>query len=220
MNFNSPFLHPAVLNSYNKVERTAMVSIAGLTDGTPNGITAMVAYPIGDDDLDTERELIPGADVWVFFEQGDMTMPVVAFYRRHGKGRAVTDVRRIRQENIELLARSTINLDAKDVINITAETINISAKMVNINADNVNITGKKTHIKASSGLTIDADIQHTGMLNTNGSIAATGTMTAIGNIKTTGTMEATQNVIGGGVSLKSHKHGGVETGGGSTGAPR
>ena len=79
-------MHPATLVSYDKEMRTAKVTIKGLTDGVDEGITAMLAYPIGDDDLDTERELIAGADVWVFFEQGDTTMPVIAFYRRHGQG--------------------------------------------------------------------------------------------------------------------------------------
>ncbi len=135
-----------------------MVSIAGLTDGVPEGIHAMIAYPIGDDDLDTERELIAGADVWVFFEQGDTTMPVVAFYRRHGKSRAVTDVRRIRQKNIELLARSRATIKATDLIEIAGDTVTINAVNMTINADN---------------LTVNADIKHTGNQKTTGKITAT-----------------------------------------------
>lgn len=212
MNLTSAYLMPAILVSYDKVNRTAMVNIPGLTDGEPNGIGAMIAYPVGDDDLDTERELIPGADVWVFFENGDTTMPVIAFYRRHGKGRAVTDVRRIRQKNIELLARSTVNIDATDLVNINAKTINISA-------DNINMTAKTMTITASNKLVINANIQHTGNLNTIGSISVTGTMTTQGDITTIGSVNATQDVKSGGVSLKSHRHGGVETGGGTTSGP-
>lgn len=153
----SPYFLPAVLVSYDQNERTAMVSIPGLTDGAPEGIPAMLAYPIGDDDLDTERELIPGADVWVFFEKGDPTMPVIAFYRRHGRGRAVTDVRRIRQENIELLARDrvTINGDA----------------LVEVNGETITLTGQTIVIKASQVI-IEGDISHKGNQSTQGTIAA------------------------------------------------
>lgn len=155
MSHNSPYMHPAQLVSYDKTNRTAKVSITGLTDGVSEGITAMIAYPIGDDDLDTERELIKGADVWVFFEQGDTSMPVIVFYRRHGKGQAVVDVRRIRQENIELLARASITLSAKDFINVKAAKINIEGQ--------VNITG---------------DINHIGSQKISGSVRASGDVKA------------------------------------------
>lgn len=155
MSFISPYMKPAKIVSYDKIERTAQVTIAGLTDGLNEGITALLAYPIGDDDQDTERELIAGADVWVFFEEGDTTMPVVAFYRRHGKGRAVVDVRRIRQENIELLARANMTLKANDIMSIEAKEIHIKAKV-----------------------SIDGDITHAGNQVTTGNQTVNGLMTA------------------------------------------
>ncbi|STY95204.1 hypothetical protein [Moraxella atlantae] len=103
----TPYFYPAKLLSYDKHKRTAKISIAGLTDGASDGLTALLAYPIGDDDKDTERELLAGADCWVFFENGDMACPIIAFYRSHSEG-AMVDVRRIRQANIELLARQNI----------------------------------------------------------------------------------------------------------------
>lgn len=193
MSFVSPYMHPAKLISYDKVNRTAKVSIAGLTDGVEGGITAMLAYPIGDDDFDTERELLDGADVWVFFEQGDTTMPVIAFYRRHGQGRAVVDIRRIRQENIEVLARSAITLDAKDLVHIKAKTITIDATTVNLNASNFNVTAETS---------------------------VNGNSTSYGNQTINGSVSATGDIKAGGISLKSHKHGGVDTGGGSTSGPQ
>ncbi|WP_296405015.1 hypothetical protein [Psychrobacter sp.] len=152
----SPYFHPAKLISYDKIKRTAKVGIVGLTDGVPEGITAMLAYPIGDDDLDTERELKAGADIWVFFEQGDTSMPVIAFYRRHGEG-AVVDTRRIRQENIELLARAQITLSAANLIAMSAQSVTIDAQSMTINADN---------------LSINAAINHSGDQNTSGTITA------------------------------------------------
>ncbi|WP_198331472.1 hypothetical protein [Psychrobacter aquimaris] len=193
MSLVSPYIHPAKLISYDNTNRTAKVSIAGLTDGVEEGITAMIAYPIGDDDMDTERELLAGADVWVFFEQGDTTMPVIAFYRRHGQGRAVVDIRRIRQENIEVLARSAITLDAKDLVHIKAKTITIDATTVNLNASNFNVTAETS---------------------------VNGNSTSYGNQTINGSVSATGDIKAGGISLKSHKHGGVDTGGGSTSGPQ
>ena len=165
MSVISPYFHPAKLVSYDKANRTAKVTVAGLTDGVPEGITAMLAYPIGDDDLDTERELIAGADVWVFFEQGDTSMPVIAFYRRHGGGSAVVDVRRIRQSNIELLARARITLTAKDLIEMQAKSVTIDATTVTINANTMNVS---------------ANINHTGNQSTSGTITATGDVKGAG----------------------------------------
>lgn len=151
--------YPAKIISYNAKERTANVSISGLTDGLDEGLKALLAYPIGDDDLDTERELLAGTDVWVFFENGDQHAPVVAFYRSHGTGRAVVNCRRIRQENIELLARRNLTLTAGDVASITAKTINLVAEKINI----------------------DGDITHNGNQNTTGTI--TGTNDVVGGGK-------------------------------------
>ncbi len=209
MSFISPYMHPAKLISYDKINRTAKVSIAGLTDGVSEGITAMLAYPIGDDDLDTERELLAGADVWVFFEQGDTSMPVIVFYRRHGQGQAAVDVRRIRQENIELLARAKVTIDAKDLVSIKAKTINITGE--------VNITGNVTH-KGDSSQTGHASIK--GDQAINGGHTVTGESVSHGNQTINGTITATGDIKSAGVSLKSHKHGGVETGGGSTSTPQ
>ena len=120
--------------SYNGKSRTARVSIPTLTDGISDGITATFAYPVGHDDKDTEIQILAGADCYVFFEQLDPASPVIFAYSSHGVG-AVVDVRRIRQENIELLAKTNINIQA-NTINVEADTV-------------VNIVGA-THIKLTS----------------------------------------------------------------------
>lgn len=210
MSHISPFFHPAKLVSYDKRGRTAKVTIEGLTDGLPEGITAMLAYPIGDDDLDTERELLAGADVWVFFEQGDTSMPVVAFYRRHGQGRALVNVRRIRQENIELLARTSITLDAKDFIHVRAKTINIDADTLNITAE-TNVKGAINQI---------GDYFITGDHTVNGSQTVNGESIAYGNQTVNGSIYSTVDIKAGNISVRYHLHSGVETGGGNTGTPK
>ena len=217
MSFVSPYMHPAKLISYDKANRTAKVTIAGLTDGVEEGITAMLAYPIGDDDLDTERELIPGADVWVFFEQGDTSMPVIAFYRRHGQGLATVDIRRIRQKNIEVLARSTITLDAKDFIHIKAKMVNIDASTVNLKASNFNITAE-TNVKGDIGQIGNYSMQ--GNQSIAGNQTINGDSTSYGNQTINGSVSATVDITSNGISLNSHKHGGVDTGGDSTSVPQ
>jgi len=131
---NKSFLgdYPATIVSYDADGRTARVSIPSVTDGLPDGITTTFAYPVGDDDKDTEREILAGAECYIFFLQGDPSSPVIWAYRSHGKG-AVVDTRRIRQENIELLARTNITVKAKTIEIDGSEVVNIhSAAQVNL----------------------------------------------------------------------------------------
>ncbi|GAA5003279.1 hypothetical protein GCM10023206_06810 [Acinetobacter puyangensis] len=100
--------------SYDASNRTAKVHIFGLTDGASEGLTATFAYPVGDDDRDTERQIVLQNDVYVFFEGGDEARPVIAFYSSHGSGNT-TDIRRIRQKNIELLATAKVAIAAPEI---------------------------------------------------------------------------------------------------------
>lgn len=104
----------AKILSYDAESRTAKIHIPGLTDGAIEGLTATFAYPVGDSDKDTEREILEGEDVYIFFENNEQSRPVIAFYSSHGTG-AVVDTRRIRQENIELLARSKVHVEAPTI---------------------------------------------------------------------------------------------------------
>jgi phage baseplate assembly protein gpV len=171
----------AKILSYDAAKRTAQVHIHGLTDGASQGLTATFAYPVGDDDRDTERQIVLGNDVYVFFEDGDESCPVIAFYSSHGTG-AMVDKRRIRQKNIELLATTKAYIDAPTI-----------------------------HLKGN--VIIDGDVTHTGNTTHNGNTSQTGNQT------TTGTITGTTNVIGGGKSLATHTHGGVQNGNGSTSPP-
>ncbi|OTG87876.1 hypothetical protein [Acinetobacter sp. ANC 3813] len=122
----------ATILSYDAAARTARISIPTVTDGLDEGIIATFAYPVGDDDKDTEREILAGAECYIFFLQGQPEAPVIWAYRSHGKG-AVIDTRRIRQENIELLARTNITAKAKTIEVDGSEVVNIhSAVQVNI----------------------------------------------------------------------------------------
>lgn len=148
--------YPAKIISYDSQSRTCRVSIEPFTRGSSDGKVAKIAYPIGHDDLDTEIYLQSGMDVYVFFEMGQLSSPVVAFCRSHGVG-AVQDVRRIRQKRIELIAEEIV-LDAS-------------------------------------------------------------TVKATGNVDVDDTVTANSDVIGGGISLKTHPHGGIRSGSGTTTPP-
>ncbi|MGA8882808.1 MAG: hypothetical protein WB445_04205 [Acinetobacter sp.] len=139
----------AKILSYSAKSRTAKVHIHGMTDGASDGLTATFAYPVGDSDKDTEREILAGEDVYVFFENGEESRPVIAFFSSHGEN-AVVDTRRIRQENIELLARSNIKVQAKVIEVDGSETVNIhgavqinlrSEAKVSISAPQISING-------------------------------------------------------------------------------
>lgn len=53
-----------------------------------------------------------------------------------------------------------------------------------------------------------------------GGVEIDGDVTINGNGNATGSFTAGQDVVGGGISLKNHKHAGVQTGGGLTGIPQ
>lgn len=153
-------LKRAKILSYTANPRTAQVHIHGLTDGASEGLTATFAYPVGDDDKDTEREILANADVYVFFEDGNEERPVIAFYCSHGVG-AVVDTRRIRQKNIEVLARSKILMTAKEEMEVETPTLTIRA--------NIKIIG---------------DIEHEGNTEQTGDTTSTGVVTGKAGVRT------------------------------------
>ncbi|MEQ1511666.1 MAG: phage baseplate assembly protein V [Lysobacteraceae bacterium] len=54
----------------------------------------------------------------------------------------------------------------------------------------------------------------------NGPLTVNGDVEIIGDTHCTGTATVDTDVIGGGISLKTHRHGGVQSGGGTTGVPQ
>lgn len=119
----------AKILSYDKESRTAQVHIHGLTDGFEGGLTATFAYAVGEDDRDTEIKILGNSnqlpDVFVFFEGGEHDAPIIAFFSSHGSDNA-QDIRRIKQENIEILAKQHIQIESETLI-IKANTRFIGA---------------------------------------------------------------------------------------------
>lgn len=69
--------------------------------------------------------------------------------------------------------------------------------------------GATVSITAPGGVTITAD----------SGVAITGDVSISGDVTVTGTLTADTDVVGGGKSLKGHKHGGVAAGGAQSGPP-
>ncbi|MFP3821939.1 hypothetical protein SB658_24895, partial [Bacillus sp. SIMBA_008] len=62
-------------------------------------------------------------------------------------------------------------------------------------------------------ITADGGVTITGPVTIKGDTAITGQVTI------TGKAEVSEDVVGGGISLKQHKHGAVQPGGGTSGPP-
>lgn len=74
---------------------------------------------------------------------------------------------------------------------------------------------------------LEVDVQGDSIINVAGETTLTSNGTTInsaveinGNVEVIGTVTATVDVVGGGKSLKTHKHTGVQTGGGVSGPPQ
>jgi len=81
------------------------------------------------------------------------------------------------------------------------------------------------HLIGADGLTIKLTsegivIEAPGDVEITGDVKITGNLSVDGDADITGTATADQDVVGGGISLKSHKHTGVQPGSGMTGAPQ
>lgn len=71
----------------------------------------------------------------------------------------------------------------------------------------------------SVSITPEGQVNIIGNVSIQGNITCTGKSTMHGNIECQGDIQADGDVTGSGVSLNSHTHGGVESGGGTTGEP-
>jgi phage baseplate assembly protein V len=72
---------------------------------------------------------------------------------------------------------------------------------------------------ASHALTVTLPAGGTAQVDAPGGLTINADVTVNGNMTITGKAEASDDVIGGGISLKNHKHSGVQAGAAQTGAP-
>jgi len=114
--------------------------------------------------------------------------------------------------------------DMSDMVYLMTIIGSAPTQYLQFNSEGINIFSP-TKIKLEAPIVqIDASTScsiNSAAIVLNGPISQTaGSGNAIfaGSITTPSTVEAS-DVIGGGISLKTHKHGGVQTGGGQTGSP-
>lgn len=89
---------------------------------------------------------------------------------------------------------------------------------------NYTLTGDFTqqgNMEITGDFTLNGNMQVNGNITCTGTIAA-GNFTGLGGGAMTSStnIETTEDVVAGGISLNSHTHGGVTTGGGNTGGPQ
>lgn len=80
--------------------------------------------------------------------------------------------------------------------------------------------GGKVDITADGGVHITGDTTITGKLTVTDATDLGATLHVAADVTVDTTVTAETDVVGGGISLKGHKHGGVQSGGSLTGAPQ
>ncbi|PWD90337.1 phage baseplate assembly protein V [Ignatzschineria cameli] len=121
--------------------------------------------------------------------------------------------------HIVLKASGVIEANCTTLIANADESVSVTTKTAEITAtESATITTKSAKIDApETEITGNANVG--GNLMIAGGIGMGGAKPEKGRAIIQGTLEATEDVIGGGVSLNSHTHSGVQTGGGNTGGP-
>jgi len=97
-------------------------------------------------------------------------------------------------------ASQIVNIVAPGGVNITAPTVTLSGDLV-----------------VDKNATVQQLLTYNGGMQGNNSGGAAATLS--GDLHTSGTINADTDVVGAGKSLKSHTHGGIQSGGGNTTAP-
>lgn len=107
---------------------------------------------------------------------------------------------------------SGIEITSPTAVTINAPTATVNAPTVNVNATDVTVTATQTTINAPQNNIV-------GNTNITGNLGVTGFINGNGVSMSAGTITADVDVIGNGVSLKNHVHGGVQSGGSNTTPP-
>ena len=86
--------------------------------------------------------------------------------------------------------------------------------------DLIELEGANVNLKSGTDVFIEPGLSVLGDQVISGNLVIGGNLTVLGNITCKGTINADVDVIAAGISLVNHTHGGVNTGGGSTGVPQ
>jgi len=108
----------------------------------------------------------------------------------------------IKGVNVDVTASGNANITASGIAKIQAPSIQLNGLVTTTGA-----------VAVGGGITVGGTITAPGGGAISGNIEVTGSLKASGNIETTSDVKA------GTISLKTHVHGGVQTGSGSTSTP-
>lgn len=180
---------PGFVAEYDAEKRLARVRIPGLTDGTRELPEAMLCYPLGDRSEFTEVALQAGDRVWLDFVNGDPRFPIITGFRAKETDNAV-DWRRWRAANVEIIG----DVDVRVVATDGKVFVSAGGEVELVAATEVKITAPT--------IRLEGNVQVTGSLTVGAGAAVTGALTNNGvNVGST------------------HRHNGVQTGGGISGTP-
>lgn len=186
---------PGFVVSVDAARRLYRVSIPGVTDGAEVLPLAMVSYPIGDKSEHTEIRILPGDRVWLDFVNGDPRFPIITGFRPKETDNAM-EWRRWHHDNIEL--------QADDDMRLLATAGNLLAQA------GVNVT-----VLAGGQVLVEAPtIVLRGTITLDGPTTVTGLLTWLASQVGTGGSTINGKNVG-----STHTHGGVDTGGGTSGPP-
>lgn len=182
----------------------------------------------------SEPEVDKSADAFVLFFGGDRSHGVVicAANRRFRPTDLKTgdvvlyDKRKheVRLQDGKITITSPDDLEAHVTGNLIATvgqdaSVSVQGALSAQVAGAVDVTSQaQVTIKAPT-TTIDGQCVITGGLQVQGQGAQGAAMQCTGNMQLDGSMSATSDVTASGISLMTHVHSGVQTGGGNTGAP-
>lgn len=124
--------------------------------------------------------------------------------------------------DINLTTSGSVNIESGGSVEVDA-TGEVSIKAISTVIQSATTTVKGPLI-VEGLLTAAAGVQASGgvgsSMKISGDIESTGSIETSGDIKTTGSIEASGDVKSGSISLKTHVHAGVQSGGGTTAVPQ
>lgn len=111
---------------------------------------------------------------------------------------------KIDKKNVEIIAQDTFKLTAKKKIHMICEDWLVQANnSISFETQTWKVNTQTTEINSPGGIKLVGPITHSG-----------------GDTTTSGSITASKDVRGGGISLMSHRHGGVQSGGSTTSGPQ
>lgn len=196
---------PAIIEAYEPASRLYRISIPGKTDGSQVLPQAEAMMSLGDQSTETECRIKLKSPVWVQAINGDPRYFLIVGYRQLGAGNVI-GLRYWEQDKFKIKADTRIDLEAGSEIKLKvgATTMTMTASSIIFDTPQGTFTQKLDVMGLFSYLA--------GLAGSGGAGGASAQIQG-GIVNTGGTISSN------GVVLDSHRHGGVQTGGGTTGTP-